>query len=112
MAMALKRALTAHGEDDVARQRMCHVVHTATTHTFIAVHNGAASSESKLGSRADQPHALHQSCNRGWWIDAKEEWGAFEMREWRKEGEAVAREGASASNKRFFWLLFHVVYNV
>lgn len=32
------------------------------------------------------------------WIDAKEEWDAFERREWRKEGEAAARERASASN--------------
>ncbi|KIJ99430.1 hypothetical protein K443DRAFT_679940 [Laccaria amethystina LaAM-08-1] len=39
------------------------------------------------------------------WIDAKEEWDAFEQREWRKEGEADVREGASASNRRFFWLL-------
>jgi hypothetical protein len=30
-----------------------------------------------------------------WWIDAKEEWDAFERREWRKEGEAVVRERAS-----------------
>jgi hypothetical protein len=29
------------------------------------------------------------------WIDAKEEWDAFERREWRKEGEAVVRERAS-----------------
>ncbi|KIK03228.1 hypothetical protein K443DRAFT_676893 [Laccaria amethystina LaAM-08-1] len=33
------------------------------------------------------------------WIDAKEEWDAFERREWRKEGEAVARERAGASNR-------------
>jgi hypothetical protein len=39
------------------------------------------------------------------WIDTKEEWDAFERREWRKEGEADAREGASASNRRFFWLV-------
>ncbi|KIK00406.1 hypothetical protein K443DRAFT_679206 [Laccaria amethystina LaAM-08-1] len=29
------------------------------------------------------------------WIDAKEEWDAFERKEWRKEGEAVVRERAS-----------------
>ena len=32
------------------------------------------------------------------WLDAKEEWDAFERREWRKEGEAVARERAGAGN--------------
>ena len=32
------------------------------------------------------------------WLDAKEEWDAFERREWSKEGEAVARERVGASN--------------
>ena len=31
-------------------------------------------------------------------LDAKEEWDAFERREWRKEGEVVGREHAGASN--------------
>ena len=37
------------------------------------------------------------------WIDAKEEWDAFEKKEWRKEGEAVrdqvARDQAAKTSK-------------
>jgi len=34
------------------------------------------------------------------WIDAKEEWDAFEKKEWRKEGEAVREQAARTSKIR------------
>lgn len=30
------------------------------------------------------------------WIDAREEWDAWEKKEWRREGELVAREKSKA----------------
>jgi hypothetical protein len=34
------------------------------------------------------------------WIDAKEDWDAFEKKEWRKEGEAVREQAARKSKIR------------
>jgi hypothetical protein len=34
------------------------------------------------------------------WIDAQEEWDAFEKRQWRNEGELVRKEVARASKIR------------
>jgi hypothetical protein len=59
----------------------------------------SSTAEEMKGLRNDVRYVQEQ------WINKKEEWDAFERREWRKEGEADAREGASASNRRFFWLV-------